>query len=285
MPSPLVTDYDYDLGIEPDIIDYIKESMEVQSRISSIPCYLFFQSSSGSMVGSSLSPYTISSYVETTPNYRAVIWSSGSNHPDLRIYTNNDAGAITVKKNGTVMSRILDVNDLISDDEFVVVKREDLPDKRVELVFNQGFDPTGYTMTYYYTTMNPEIDDVTLKRGENLQQSLFGWTQYMNDYTDAYRGKHQILVRFPMARRDLSINEEGKVQLEENQCWMVSEPYVHDFDILVIPAEYSPTGNEVRFEIVDKQDSVIQKQIVSQRFRVKLLEDTDARYNLKVITT
>lgn len=280
--TPIIGQYDYGLGIEPDVINYILESHEVQSRISSTPCYLFSQNQSGSVVGSSISPIVISSYIETSPNYRAVIYSSGSLFPDLRPDSNNGLGAVTVLFDSVAGSRVLDVNDLISNNEFVVEKRDDVDPMRVEVIFNSGFNPSTHTVSYYYSTINKEICDLRSQRGDNSQQSLFGWSQYISEDSDIFRLKNQILVRFPITLSDLTVNEEGKVVMEENQCWMTSFPYVKDFDLLVIDASDSPTGEELRFEIQDKQDSVIQKTLISQRFKVKLLEREDKRYQLNI---
>jgi len=281
--NPILLEYDYGLGIEPTIIDYIIESMEIQSRISSTPCYLFFKNTQGLNYGSSVTPITVVSYSETDPNYRTIIWASGSNHPDLRPYINNGSGSIIVKADGNIMTRVLDIEDLKSDNEFVVVRREDLFNKQIELVFNQGYNPVGSTITYYYTTMNPEIHDERFKRGEAPLHSIFGWTQYTWGSEDAFRKKNQILVRFPITMGDLQVNEEGKVLIEENKCWMTAEPLVNDFDMLVIAEENSPYGRESRFEIVDKNDSIIQGRLITQRFQVKLLEATDPRYSISIV--
>ena len=41
----------------------------------------------------------------------------------------------------------------------------------------------------------------------------------------------------------------------------------------------------MRFEIVNKRYSVIQKTLVSQRFKLKLLENTDLRYGVTIYTS
>lgn len=279
---PIVGEYDYSLGIEPDILDYIVESHEVQSRISSTPCYLFCQNTSGSVVGSSILPILVTSYTETTPNYRTVIYSSGSVIPDLRPDINDGRGAVTVLFDSVEGTRVLDVEDLVDDNEFVVEKRDDVDPMRIELVFNSGYNPSSHEISYYYSTINKDICDLRIQRGDDSQQSLFGWSQYISEDSDAFRLKNQILVRFPLTLNDLTINEEGKVIMEENQCWMTASPFVRDMDILVIAAEDSPIGEELRFEIQDKQNSVIQRRLVSQRFKVKLLEKSDKRYQLNV---
>lgn len=281
-----VYSYDLGLGIEPEIIDYIKESHLIESRISPTKCYLLQQIEHGSNVGSSTSPITISSYSSTFPNYRAVIWSSGSFHPDIRPYTDGGKGSIKVFIDGVEAIRILEVEDLINDNEFAVVERVDLNPPIIELVFNRGFNPTLHTVTYYYTTMNLGINTERMKYGESKEspQSLFGWQQYLDYTDDPFKSHHQILVRTPLTTTNLVINEEGKVELEDNQCWMIWEPYVKNFDILIVPEEESPTGKELRYIIENKQDSKIQGVLVSQRFKIKELELSDERYKIPYIT-
>lgn len=284
MSNPIEGDYDFDLGIDSEIIDYILESTEVQSRISPVACYLLFQSPTGSVVGTENQPIQITSYVSQTPNPRAVIWSSGSLHPELNPYVNNNKGAIFIQRDGIELTRVVDVEDIQTDSEFAVVKRNDLTSKQVEVVFSQNFTPGSSSITFRFNTSQPGIEDVRLKRGEDNTQSLYGWQQYLSNHSDKYRKVNQILVRQPLVRRDLSVNEEGKVLFEENQCWMVGSPYVKDFDILVVPANPNLHRKEERFEILDKQDSVIQQTLISQRFKIKLLEPSDSRYQLPIVT-
>jgi len=274
--------YDYTLGI--DIsghhINYIKESHVVQSRISSTRCYLLRYQRFGQSLGyDALLP--LNNFIETSPQYRAQAWPSGSlPKPSVNPEENARAGAIHIYIDGIPATRIMDTKDLLDDDEFVVLDRQDLEENRVDIVFNNGFNPTLHEITWKYTSMNDGVTSEMLKRGDSTNQSLFGWSQYTNNCYDTYQGKHQLLVRMPLVLRDLVINEEGKVTLEENESWTLWIPYIRDFDILVVTAEDSPTGEEMRFEIVNKRDSIIQKTLVSQRFKLKYLEDTDLRYGV-----
>jgi len=283
--GPGIGQYDYGLGIDPEIISYIKESVEINSRISPVRCYLLFQNPTGSQIGTPISPRSIITWNETYPNCRAFIWSSGSNHPDLRPYTNNGRGSITVLIDNKVAKRVLEIEDLKRDDEFVVIKRKDLDNGPVELVFNTGFDAKSHSIDYYYTTMQPGIDPIRMKSDEDITKTFFGWTQYINNSSDNYRDMHQILIRMPLTTRDLIINEEGLVTLEENDSWTIWEPFVHDFDILIVPENQSITGKEERYEIVNKKDSIIQGVLITQRFKLRYIEPTDARYAIPYVTT
>jgi len=281
---PYRWDYDMFLGLDNQIIDYIRESAEIESRISPIPCYLLFQATTGSILGSVATPMTIASYSVGAPQFRTVIWPSGSNpHPDLRPYTNYGRGSIFVQIDGTAAIRVINVEDLVNDNEFAVAERLDLATQQIELVFNKNYDPSSHAITYYYSSMSPGVNIEQLKRGDGDNMSLFGWSQYRDlsmPYNDPFRKTGQILVRQPMATRDLVINDEGKVTIDERQCWMIWTPYVHDFDILIVAPEDSISGTEERYEIVNKSDSIIQRTLMTQRFKVKLLEKSDPRYSI-----
>jgi hypothetical protein len=288
MHSPNEYSYDYGLGAtleEDGELDYIRESMVVQSRISPFKVYLLHMNVTGSVVGSSATMFTVAGYTAISPNYRATIWSSGTNHPDVRPYTNAGQGSVFVTIDGVRATRVIDVNDLLHDTEFAVVKRYDLNPARVELVFNAGFNASAHTVQYYYQTMNSGIEIERMHKGEDISESLFGWTQYLNSYCDEFQGKNQILLRLPLTTRDLVINEEGRVALEENDSWMVWSPYVYDFDLIVVPGNQVVTGVEDRYEVVNKKDSYIQGSLITQRFKLKFLEYSDPRYRIPYSTT
>jgi hypothetical protein len=276
--------YDYDLGIEPEIIDYMKESHQIQLRVSPIHCYLLKQVLVGCNEASVISPFTITSYTETDNQYRAEIWPSGSvEHPDLRPDINNGSGSVTLNIDGVTAERIVDYNDLINDNEYSIVKRYDVSTQRVEIVFNVGFNPHFHNITYYYTYMDEDMSPERMKSNEATESSPFGYEQYFNYTTDKYVNYHQILVRMPLTIQNVVINEEGLVTLKDNNCWTIWEPYIDNFDILIVPATESPTGIELRFEIKEKQDSIIQGTLVRQIFKVKALTTTDKIYNIPYV--
>lgn len=276
-PGPGTGTYDYGLGIDQDVINYIKDTHVVQSRISPIVCYLLQRNATGSVIGSPSAPILIQSYSVLTPNARATIWSTGSLHPSLDTYNNS----FLLWVDSVLAIRIPLEDDLINNNEYSLVQRNDLDPPIVEVVLNSGFDPTLHVLSYSYSSMQAGIDIDTYKAGDSSDNSIFGWTQYLNSYFDDYQAANQVLIRIPLNTRDLIINEEGKVTIDEAQnCWMIWEPYVNDFDVLVIPGSYSKSGVEERYEIVNKQDSYIQRQLISQRFNVKLLEPSDKRYSI-----
>lgn len=282
--KPKEGSYDYALGIEPEIIKYIRESHVVQSRISPTRCYLLHQNLEGEKVGSANSPLKVTSYSLTSPGYKAVIWSGIEEHPDLRLKTSEGEDPIKVFIDGIEASRVVAVEDLEEDNEYAIVQRKDLKIPLVEIVFNNDFDASSHEITYYYTSYQPGISDIRLKEGEDSTHSMFGWSQHIEYKCDDFQDEHQILVRLPLTIRDLTVNEEGLVVLEERNSWMIWKPYARDFDILIIAEEHSFTGKEERFEIVEKQDSVIQGSLVSQRFKLKHIEYTDKRYQIPYLT-
>ena len=281
---PTVEQYDDGLGIDPEMLSYIHESHEIQSRISSTPCYLLQRKLTGDASGSVQAPLTIVSYSETTPNYRAIIWQEGGSYPDLRVYLSNFQQFFGVIIDGVFATYVLAVEDLVQDSEFCVVLRKDVSPQRVELVFNAGFIATDYVIQLYYHTAEVGITFTNFQRGDSSTQSLFGWQQYLNFSTDAYRSMHQILVRLPMTLQDDVINEEGRVRVKDINAWMTGRPRVRDFDLLIAPAQFTTSGVEERYEITNKTDSIIQKRLLSQRFQIHLIEPSDSRYFLPYIT-
>lgn len=286
LPGPSANEYDVGLGIDCGAhVNYIKESHVIQSRISPTRCYLLRRKLGGTQQGEEDSKLPVVDYVDTSPNYRAQIWPSGSlPHPNVNPEINNQEGAIQVYIDGTLGSRILAVSDIVADNEYCIVERADRSDKRVEIVFNELFNPTLHAIELIYVDINEGISSSFYKKGDADDQSLHGWLQYTNNCYNNFQDKHQVLVRMPLVTRDLIINEEGKVTLEEKDSWMIWEPYVRDFDVLVVPLSESPTGAEMRFEVVNKRDSIIQRNLVSQRFKLKYLELSDERYNLAIET-
>lgn len=284
-------DYDGSLGVDVDeILEYINETNLITSRVSPFKFYLLSAMPSGSAIGTLSSPITIDSedYVEITPYYRVQIWPKDSRkHPELSLYSQiseQDTENIIVLIDTVEATRVLDIEDLRNDDEYAVVKRRDLDLGRVELVFNAGFDASSHIIQFYSRSSSfysiPELD----KRGESPDSSHFGWMQYICA-ADAYHGPNQILVRYPMSSRDLVVNEEGRVELEQATAWMGPLPYVHDFDLLVIDSVKTPGYDKELFEVVSKNDSEIAGKLTSQRFMLRYLERTDPRYNISHLTT
>jgi hypothetical protein len=282
---PQAGDYGYGEGIDPEIIDYIKESTVVQSRISSMPAYLFFMKPTGSVVDNAGAPLIINTFSTLTPNPVATIWPTGSlAYPDARSYTNNGQGQITVMVDSVPITRIDDPADLAHDNEFSVVERKDILPQRVEVVFNAGFDPSGHTITYSYTSMESGINNTGIESGQGTDQSLFGWQQWLDPTFDDFRGPNQVLVRLPIAVESLVINEEGKVKLHDNQSWMIWTPLVHERDILVFTSQYTFTGGNEIYEIINLQLSIIQGSLITQRFKLTKIEESDPRYKLVIQT-
>jgi len=272
--------YDYGLGIDPIHIAYIKENHLIQSRISPAPCYLLQKATGGIPVGYPAARITplASAFVLSDNQYRLTLWEGGSNHPDTRVYTEN----IGIYVGGTRLTRVYTPDDIISDSEMAVVERVDVIPNRVEVVFNTGFSDIN-NVTYHYVTWEEGVEDLTVKRGDSPTQSLFGWAQYLRSYWDDFQKPNQVLVRFPINLNDVVISEEGRVVIENRDSWMIWTPYVEDFDVLVLAEEDSPDGVEHRYEIVNSTNSVIQRQLISQRFKLNLLEAADDRYKIPYV--
>jgi hypothetical protein len=283
-PRNISFGYDEYLGIDPLHIQYIKDTYLVLQRISHTPMYLLQRATGGVPVGYAGAQITPLSdqFILSNNQYSLVLWAGGANHPDTRPYVNNGQGNIGVYVNGQRLTRVLTPDDIISDTDIAVVERKDVEPHRVEVVFNRGFSNIG-AITYHYTTWEDGVEDLTVKRGDSTNQSLFGWKQYLNSYWNFVQKPNQILVRLPINLNDVVISDEGKVIIENRDSHMAWTPYVNDFDILILAAEDSPDGEEHRYEIVNSTDSIIQRQLVSQRFKLNLLEASDDRYNIPYV--
>lgn len=276
--------YDYGLGIDPVHIQYIKTSHIIQSRISPTPCYLIQQATGGIPVGYAGAQITplAGAFVFSDNQYRMTIWEGGSGHPDTRTHSNGGTGNIYVYHGGVRMTRVFTPEDILYDTEFAVVEKLDVSPSRVEIVFHTGFADTS-NITYHYLTWEDGVEDLAAKRGDSASQSLFGWRQFRSSKWDDFQRPNQVLVRFPINLNDVVIMDEGRTIIENRDSWMIWYPYVDDFDILVLDADDSPDGVEHRYEIVNSTNSVIQRQLVSQRFKLNLIEPTDGRYSIPYV--
>lgn len=286
MQNPIRNQYDFGLGIEPDIIDYIKESHIIQSRVSPTRCYLLQRRKEGDTVTNQDMTGGVDNWLENDGFYYFILWDSYDKpKPDLRPFIDKDLEGISIWVDGNKFKRVLDIADLQNDNEFTVVENKLKTPPEITVVFNKNFNPANRHVFYSYTSVRPGVDDISVKY-DYTDMSLYGWIQYLDADTaleDPLRGPHQILVRTPLTREGFTLNEEGQLTLLENQCWMIWEPYVYANDILIVPPEESPSGEELRFNITDKQDSRIQGHLVSQRFRIVLLEKNDSRYKIPYI--
>ena len=287
-PSEIEFGYDAYLGIDKQHILYILENHKRQARISGTPCYLLQRNSVGANVGypgAQITPDQ-NQFSEINGQVFLVLWNGGPNYPDVRPYTTNSSGSITVYNNGVQMSRVLTVDDLTNNNEFTVVENKLASPPIVSIVFNIGFTASPANITYYYTTIEQGIENETIQRGDSNSQSIFNWTQYISSYQDYLQHPNQILVRFPINLHDIVITDEGRVTLENRDSWFAGPlPYLDDFDLLILAPEDSPDGTKYVYEIVNSTDSIIQRMLVSQRFKLNLLESTDSRYNIPYSTT
>jgi len=281
-PRNILFGYDEGLGISPEHLDYIKRSHVIQSRISPTPCYLLQKASGGIPIGYSGKQISAldSDFVNDGTQYRLILWEGGSNHPDTRPYVSGGLGNIFIYQSGSPLTRVISVDDLRANNEFAVVENNTVIPNQVDIVFNPGYNPVGGMITYHYFTWEAGINDLSVQRGDSSTQSVFGWKQYLNSRSDLYQRQNQILVRFPINLRDVTITDEGKVVLENRDSWMIWTPYVNDFDFLILDSADSPDGIEYRYEIVNSRDSVVQRQLTLQFFKLNLLELTDDRYKI-----
>lgn len=274
--------YDENLGIDSEIINYILDSHQKQIRISSTRCYLLQQNSSGSAVGNYLYPMILDEFRLDGSNYKGQIWPLQNESPNIRLDINGGFGNLKVLSDNVELTRVVEVADILSDGEFAVVKNLTLSPQTVDIVFNVGFNPNSHTITYYFESADKNLSPLRMKSGETDAHAFYAWSQYLTYKRDRYVDYHQILVRLPLTLDNLTINEEGLVRMREHQAWTLSYPYIREYDVLVIPA--TTYGREMRFEVIDKQDSIIQEVLVSQRFKLNLINETDKRYTIPLLT-
>jgi len=111
--------------INDQILDYIKENNEIILRNFGDSCFLLQRKWSGSTIG----PIEIDTYDDSSHTV-FTLWEGGQNppnsdHPDVRIHINDGSGAITVEKDGSVLTRVYDEDSLSSSDEFAVATTAD----------------------------------------------------------------------------------------------------------------------------------------------------------------
>lgn len=284
MPNSLITDvgsYDDGLGVNPTMIDYVLESHWLQIQISHHHCYILRRNSDLPPI----SNQTVSTWEHTLADgdrCAARIWDTGSlgNQPDLR-----PGADFSVNIGASAASRVLDYRDLLSDGEYSVHQDESSPGRPIYLVFNEGFDATGETVTYSHATIGRHYSAGTDQPSAHESPDLgtkYYWIQWTGSLSNIVK------VRLPIAPDQLVPDELGRMTLKESQCWMLAAdngyeevPFVRNHDILVVPA----TGSldDRLFLIYDKEDSEIQGRFTHQRFRVQYIEATDPRYDITLL--
>jgi len=273
---------DCGLGLDKEILDYIKENHALQIVLGGEPFYLYRRMSSGSIIAG-----TISSWDATSPQYMKIMWSPGDvNHPDLRRYTSEGSGSFTLYEGGSPLTRVFDKNDLLYDNEFAleeIVGTNASTRKQVKLYLNSGYVPSG-TITYSYRVACECVDFATNQPDMNCEICYgtgfpIGWVKYTCDGTK-YNPANTILVRVPRTEFRWVYDGEGTVKKEVNKHWALIAPYFQNYDL--IAGTIGKSSGRV-FEVTNKMDSYLRGVFLHQEFETILLEASDIRYK-RIIT-
>lgn len=270
---------DCGLGLDKEIVDYIKENHELQIVIGAEPFYFYQRMTSGSAVTG-----TISSWNQTSPQYMKILWNPGDpNHPDLRTYTGTGKGTFNLYVGSTQLNRVFDKNDILYDNEFALeeVVGEGVSTRRqVKVWLNKGYIPAG-AVTFSYTELcycvNPDTNQpdmqCTICYGTGFTP---GWVKYTCDGTK-YNPENTILVRVPKTDFTIPFSGEGLVKKQINRHWALAIPVISNYDLIV-----GTIGDNIGkiFEITNKKDSYFRGIFMHQEFDTILLEEKDIRYKM-----
>ncbi len=269
-----------ELGLDKEIIDYIKENHTLQVRIGAEPFYLFQRVDQGELISKS-----ITSWDTTLPQYSAIIWEPGDSerlHPNYRTQDNY----WTIFNNTTPMTRVYDKDSIAYDTEYSIeILRSNSSDTfgTIKIWFNEGFIPSN--ISYSFRNLCSCVDASTgypnrecpLCRGTSYPAAF---VQYTCDATK-YKPANTVLVRVPMIKQEDPVDQIGRVRRRDTFHWMESTPYVNNYDLIM-----GTTGRNagVLFEIVRKGDSRWRGILTNQQFDTVRIEDSDIRYQLAPIT-
>ena len=269
-----------EIGLDDEILDYIKESHNIQIKIGAEPFYLWARVDQGALISKS-----ITIFQTTGTQYSAYIWQPGdgeTNHPNARIQEDK----FKVFQGATEMTRAYDVESIAFDTEYALdfEAGTDLSTSNaVRIWFNLNFVPTN--IAYVYRNICSCVDITTgypnrecpLCRGTSYPAAF---VQYTTEATKYYP-ENTILIRVPMAAETLTPEQIGRVLRRDLRHWMEATPVVNNFDLIM-----GTTGRNVGvlFEITTKSDSRWRGDMVHQEFQTIRIEESDVRYNLAPIS-
>lgn len=265
-----------EMGLDPEIVSYVRESHEYQIRIGGEPFYLWTRQDQGEYISKAVTTWTT-----TSPQYSTYIWqpSDGETaHPDARVQQNQ----FRVFDAGTLLTRVASPDLIAYDTEYSIeIEPGDSVNTRnkVRLWFNYDYVPTN--VSYSYRNVCSCVDVTT--GYPNRECAICRGTSYpaaFVQYTCAstkYLPENTVLVRIPMVAEMLSPEQIGRVIRRDTRLWMQSAPQVNNFDLLM-----GTIGQNagVLFEIVSKSESRLRGIILHQEFQAIRIEESDVRYEL-----
>jgi len=270
-----------ELGLDQEVVDYMRESHTLQIRVGGEPFYIFQRAEQGEFRSKS-----ITSWKTTGTQYSAYIWQPDDGediHPNSRTQENT----FRVLNSAAELTRVFDKDSIVYDTEYAL-EIETGTNKTtagaVLIWFNTGFIPDN--VSYSYKNICSCVDRSTgypnrecpLCRGTSYPVAF---TQYTTAAT-TYNPINTVLVRVPMAAADLSADQIGRVTSRDIRHWIAYDaPYVNNYD-LIIGTMGRNTG--VVWEIVNKSDSRWRGILMHQEFDTVRIEESDIRYQLAPVS-
>ena len=268
---------DCELGLDYEIVDYMRESHTLQIRIGGEPFYIFQRTEQGEFRSKSITVW------ETTASqYSAYIWQPGDGedaHPNSR--TQKDT--FKVFNNASELTRVFDKDSIAYDTEYAIDVETGVDtstSRAVRIWFNEEFTPGN--VSYSYRNICSCVDRSTgypnrecpLCRGTGYPTAF---TQYETPATK-YNPVNTVLVRVPLAAEEIPVEQIGRVTRRDLRHWIAyNAPYVNNYDLIV-----GTMGRNagIVWEIVNKSDSRWRGILMHQEFSTVRIEESDIRYQL-----
>ncbi len=268
---------DCELGLDFEIVDFMRESHTLQIRIGGEPFFIFQRSAQGAFKSKS-----ITAWVTEGSQYSAYIWQPGdgeSVHPNAR--TQDDE--FRVFSESVELTRTYDKDSITYDTEYALateVGTDVGTAGAVRIWFNSGFVPDNVSYTYRNicscadrSTGYPNRE-CPICRGTSYPAAF---TQYEID-ASKYSPANTVLVRVPMTAEEVPVDQVGRVTKRDLRHWIAYDaPYVNNYDLII----GTMGRNEgIIWEIVNKSDSRWRGILMHQEFSTVRIEESDIRYQL-----
>lgn len=262
------------IGLDSEIVSYIKQSNEISLRVSGEPFY-YFQRVPGAIITGNVSTYT-----QTSP-YIGTLWVPADGeftHPDIRLHDSD----FILYNNGVPMTRVYEVSYINSDTEYCIVVDVGVSSATknvINVYFNDGFIPGDITFTSNSLCSCVDIESgypnrqCTICKGTSTP---FAYTQYKCAGSQ-YTPTNTVLVRVPLVAETAGVTQIGRVLSREYRHWAGPAPYLSNYDLIV-----GTIGNNIGnvYEIKAKLDSRMRGILLHQAFDTILIERDDIRYSI-----
>lgn len=266
-----------ELGLDAEIVDYMRESHTLQIQVGGEPFYIFKRVAQGEFRSKS-----ITSWITTAPQYSAYIWQPGDGedtHPNSRTQKNT----FRVFNNAIELVRVFDKDSIAYDTEYAIeveIGTDASTAGVIRIWFNAGFTPGD--VSYSYRNICSCVDRSTgypnrecpYCKGTSYPAAF---TQYTTPATK-YGSANTVLVRVPMTAEEIPVDQIGRVTKRDLRHWIAyNAPYVNNYDLIVGTIGRN-TG--IVWEIVNKSDSRWRGILMHQEFNTVRIEESDIRYQL-----